>query len=82
MVKNLFVVEKYLEETIAGKFTEPTVVIKKELKFINHAGNQIPFKIYGSGISTVQQSLLGNCYKIIFIVSSFTREGSNSCPLS
>ena len=82
MVKNLFVVEKYLKETIAGKFTEPTIVIKKELKLINHAGKQIPFKIYGSGISTVEQSLLGNRCKIIFIVSNFTREGSNSCPLS
>ena len=82
MVENLFVVEKYLEETIAGKFTEPTIVIKKELKLINHAGKHIPFKIYGSRISTVEQSLLGYRYKIIFIVSNFTREGSNSCPLS
>ena len=31
MVKNLFVVENFLEETINGKFMEPTVVIKKEL---------------------------------------------------
>ena len=70
----MFVLEKYLKETIAGKFTEPTIVIKKELKLINHAGKQIPFKIYDGGISTVEQSLLRNRCKIIFVVSNFTRE--------